>query len=313
MFTFDTDHNGRPARTAPVKGAWHDNPRFIAAGLFAENGKEYRVEIRHGRDWSLTVHVWNKGRAVPEKHLLHVREIARAAYAETFGYSLTLRVNREPSAVYRPTKPEGFHQFESTGAAYDATQCREDIKNGDCLFIPEERVVGLAATWPVAITANAGNLHALADDTAVDAAWMKSNGWTVDQIRAAVRFAAAWGFEIVAPFRAFLDPSHAPETGTVEPAAPEELRAHDLKDSTLLAAVTFKPGEKHHAVYAWNGRHVGTLSAPDENRPHWRAFDRNGTPLDGKISGPRGGLRKIAREAFPAARVSILPELEGEQ
>lgn len=66
MFTFDTDHNGRPARTAPVKGAWHDNPRFIAAGLFAENGKEYRVEIRHGRDWSLTVHVWNKGRAVPE-------------------------------------------------------------------------------------------------------------------------------------------------------------------------------------------------------------------------------------------------------
>jgi hypothetical protein len=211
-FELEKGRDGRPARTAPVNGAWPDNPRFVASGSYLDGRKCYAVEIRHGRDWSLTVNVWNKGRAVPENHLLHVRQAARDAYAEAFGYSLTLRINREPSAVYRPTKPEGFHQFESTGAAYDATQCREEIKNGDCLFIPEERVVGLAATWPVAITANAGNLHALADDSPIDAAWIKSNGWTAEQIRAAVRFAAAWGFEfeIVAPFAAFLDPNHEP-------------------------------------------------------------------------------------------------------
>lgn len=52
-----------------------------------------------------------------------------------------------------------IHFFESTGEAYDACQCAPEIKIGDILFIPSEGVVGIADVWPVAITADHGDLH----------------------------------------------------------------------------------------------------------------------------------------------------------
>jgi hypothetical protein len=52
-----------------------------------------------------------------------------------------------------------IHKFESTGNAYDACQCDEDIKNGDILVIASEGVIGIADTWPFAVTAEAGSLH----------------------------------------------------------------------------------------------------------------------------------------------------------
>jgi hypothetical protein len=55
------------------------------------------------------------------------------------------------------------HEFESTGAAYDATQCDENIKTGDVLIIPSEGVIGIADTWPVAVTVEHGNLHSPAE------------------------------------------------------------------------------------------------------------------------------------------------------
>ena len=51
------------------------------------------------------------------------------------------------------------HYFESTGRAYDATQCDETIRTGDILVIESEGVVGIADTWPFAITAETGKLH----------------------------------------------------------------------------------------------------------------------------------------------------------
>src|SRR5262245_60811880 len=51
--------------------------------------------------------------------------------------------------------------FRGTGEAYDATQCRDEIKNGDTLLIEAEEVIGLAWTWPVAVTAKAGHLHSI--------------------------------------------------------------------------------------------------------------------------------------------------------
>jgi hypothetical protein len=51
------------------------------------------------------------------------------------------------------------HQFESSGEAYDATQCDESIKNGDVLVIASEGVIGIADTWPVAVTIAKGELH----------------------------------------------------------------------------------------------------------------------------------------------------------
>lgn len=49
--------------------------------------------------------------------------------------------------------------FDCSRDAYDACQCLEAIKTGDILVIDEERVVGLADTWPIAVTAEAGGLH----------------------------------------------------------------------------------------------------------------------------------------------------------
>jgi hypothetical protein len=51
------------------------------------------------------------------------------------------------------------HTFESTGDAYDACQCRDDIKDGDVLVIERERVVGVANCWPLAVTIERGELH----------------------------------------------------------------------------------------------------------------------------------------------------------
>lgn len=52
------------------------------------------------------------------------------------------------------------HTFRTTGEAYDASQCREEIKNGDILVATEEKVVGfLLDAWPVAVTVAYGNFH----------------------------------------------------------------------------------------------------------------------------------------------------------
>ena len=50
-------------------------------------------------------------------------------------------------------------KFESTADAYDATQCNDDIHDGDILLIANECVVGVADTWPMAVTVAHGELH----------------------------------------------------------------------------------------------------------------------------------------------------------
>lgn len=55
-----------------------------------------------------------------------------------------------------------IHAFATTGNAYDATQCDEAIKTGDTLLVLDERVVAVAMTWPFAVTAECGKLHAVA-------------------------------------------------------------------------------------------------------------------------------------------------------
>ncbi|MET7631816.1 hypothetical protein ABZS53_15370 [Streptomyces sp. NPDC005499] len=56
------------------------------------------------------------------------------------------------------------HTFDDTVEAYDATQCREDIRDGDVLVIESESVVGIAWTWPFALTEAFGELHILNAD-----------------------------------------------------------------------------------------------------------------------------------------------------
>ena len=49
--------------------------------------------------------------------------------------------------------------FDSTGEAYDACQESDTIMRGDILLVAGERVIGIADTWPVAITKRSGKLH----------------------------------------------------------------------------------------------------------------------------------------------------------
>jgi hypothetical protein len=49
--------------------------------------------------------------------------------------------------------------FANSGDAYDMTQCDDDLKTGDVLLIPSEKVVGITNTWPLAITKEIGHLH----------------------------------------------------------------------------------------------------------------------------------------------------------
>lgn len=57
------------------------------------------------------------------------------------------------------------HQFGDTGQAYDACQCCDFIKDGDLLVIESERVVGVADTWPFAVTKACGKLHEVLPNT----------------------------------------------------------------------------------------------------------------------------------------------------
>ncbi|MFC8723715.1 hypothetical protein [Streptomyces bacillaris] len=58
------------------------------------------------------------------------------------------------------TAAPAVHRFDSTGEAYDATQCRDGIHDGDVLVIESEGVVGfLRSAWPGAITTAYGKLH----------------------------------------------------------------------------------------------------------------------------------------------------------
>jgi hypothetical protein len=56
------------------------------------------------------------------------------------------------------------HTFGDTGTAYDSSQCRDDIHDGDVLVVAPEGVVGiLVGAWPVAVTQEAGHFHTAKD------------------------------------------------------------------------------------------------------------------------------------------------------
>lgn len=84
----------------------------------------------------------------------------------------------------------GHHTFESTATAYDEVQCDDGIKKGDTLFIPSEGVVGLAWAWPVAVTANYGDLHAVTNASLFD------DEFTPEQLAQARATATKHGFTL---------------------------------------------------------------------------------------------------------------------
>ena len=89
-----------------------------------------------------------------------------------------------------------FH-FDSTKAAYDAAMTRDDIKTGDVLVIKPESVVGLADTWPVAVTHEAGEFHHVRD-----ALTLEAYGFEPESVDHAEHVAARYGW----PLKSVIDP-----------------------------------------------------------------------------------------------------------
>ena len=90
-----------------------------------------------------------------------------------------------------------IHRFDSTGEAYDLCQCSEHIHKGDVLWIPSERVVGIADTWPIAVTTSHGKLH-YTDDSAAGADYFVSNPYAQTGLLDAIELAQALGYPIMA-------------------------------------------------------------------------------------------------------------------
>lgn len=74
------------------------------------------------------------------------------------------------------------HLFDSTGEAYNACQCNSEIKTGDTLVIGSEGVVGLADTWPFAVTDESGDLHSVNREAATPSSHAYSCGITAEQV-----------------------------------------------------------------------------------------------------------------------------------
>lgn len=93
--------------------------------------------------------------------------------------------------------PRRLHAFETTGNAYDATQCDDQIQSGDTLIILSERVVGVAYAWPFAVTAERGKLHGIAPLTATTMTEFAGTfKLSTEDVAAAIEMALALAFDL---------------------------------------------------------------------------------------------------------------------
>lgn len=88
-----------------------------------------------------------------------------------------------------------INQYESTEEAYAACQTDETVKNGDTLIVETEEVIGLAWTWPVAVTVRNGELHTLKIDCDMVSMIVEA-GWNNELLAIAVAIADARGWPV---------------------------------------------------------------------------------------------------------------------
>ena len=93
--------------------------------------------------------------------------------------------------------PRRLHSFATTGNAYDACQCDDAITKGDTLIVLSEGVVGLAWAWPIAVTAEHGNLHTVDNRPDTTLGRLATDiSMTPEDIAHAVAFARVLGFTL---------------------------------------------------------------------------------------------------------------------
>lgn len=93
------------------------------------------------------------------------------------------------------TSRKTTHYFSSTADAYDSCQMGEHVdtdepvQKGDILIIESERVIGVAHTWPVAVTREHGELHIFQPAQATEA-YCAEHGFPLHQVRHAQALAS---------------------------------------------------------------------------------------------------------------------------
>ncbi|KUR69877.1 hypothetical protein AQZ52_17915 [Novosphingobium fuchskuhlense] len=93
--------------------------------------------------------------------------------------------------------PRRLHGFKTTGNAYDACQCDETITKGDTLIVLPEGVVGIAWTWPIAVTAANGALHRVKDEPKASLTELAATfDMRVEDLAEATGLARALGFAL---------------------------------------------------------------------------------------------------------------------
>lgn len=109
-----------------------------------------------------------------------------------------------------------IHFFPSAVEAYDASQCTDNIIDGDLLVIPSEGVLGiLIEAWPTAITVNHGEFHRRA------LSWDQiESGRYNEAVKAGEAIIAQWPGTEVAPTLDDWGSASAAEITTVEPWQP---------------------------------------------------------------------------------------------
>lgn len=131
-----------------------------------------------------------------------------------------------------PARIPAVHRFGSTGEAYDMTQCSEGIHDGDLLVIEPERVVGfLRAAWPVAITAEHGELHTLT----VSAREINEGAYAANAA-AAETLARELGYDV--------NPLHANPAAVADEEMPACAAPEQPAQETGAAPVTFTEGDR---------------------------------------------------------------------
>ena len=125
----------------------------------------WRVTL-HSPGWDDSTY-WVDGSSAADAEAIARRQAGDLVTANTA--SIVVHADQLPAEDDRWPRPrllEGVRVFTFDGSrqAYDQTQVREDIHDGDVLYIPAERVAGfLMQAWPIAVSSNTGALHALID------------------------------------------------------------------------------------------------------------------------------------------------------
>ena len=93
--------------------------------------------------------------------------------------------------------PRRIHAFDSTGNAYDASQCDDAVAPGHTLLVLAEQVVAVSHTWPFAVTLDAGALHSVGPSAGGTLEGLASAfDLAPDDVRHAVTLAQALGFTL---------------------------------------------------------------------------------------------------------------------